>query len=63
MPTTTTTTITRLVTTCPQMPTTTTTCTKLVTTCLPAGDQRKHPMYLLIVLLGGPRTIRSQDLD
>jgi hypothetical protein len=62
MPTTTTTT--RLVTACPQMPTTTiTTCMRLVTACLPAGDQRKHPTYLLIVLPGGPRTIRSQDLD
>jgi hypothetical protein len=60
MPTTTTT----LVTACPQMPTTTiTTCTRQVTACLRAGDQRKHPMYLLIVLPGGPRTIRSQDLD
>jgi hypothetical protein len=34
-----------------------------VTACLPAGDQRKHPTYVLIVLPVGPRTIRSQDLD
>jgi len=48
----------------PQMPTTTiTTCTRLMIACLPAGDQRKHPTYLLIVLPGGDRTIRSQDLD
>jgi len=48
----------------PQMPTTTITmCTRLVTACLSTGDQRKHPMYLLIVLPRGPHTIRSQDLD
>jgi len=61
MPTTTTT---RLVTTCPQMPTTTiTTCTRLVTVCLRASDQRKHPTYLLIVLPKGAHMIRSEDLD
>jgi len=61
MPTTTTT---RLVTTCPQMPTTTiTTCMRLVIACLLVGDQRRHPTYLLIVLPGGSHTVRSQDLD
>jgi hypothetical protein len=34
-----------------------------VTICMLAGDQRKHPTYLLIMLPGGPRIIRFQDLD